>query len=113
MSVQPAETLGKEDIFTLLLDIKQNKVTLGEDLVKTIDHKLDEVKIELCNNIKVLKTDLDVNPKRIDNLEVEQKSQKLYVSDLKRKIENLEDNRVLSLRGEENVYFNRMNMSNP
>ena len=91
VSMEPAENMGKQDLYTLLLDIKQSNVNLGDDLIKTIDHKMDEVKKELCGDIKEVKNNIANNSVRITALEHEQNQQKCYVTDLERKIVDFED----------------------
>ena len=77
--MEPVENIGKQDIYSLLLDIKQTNATLGGELAKTIDHKMDEVKNELCNDLKDMKVNIDKNTGDIVNLEHSQTQQKIFL----------------------------------
>ena len=91
LSMEPAENIGKQDLCSLLLDIKHTNSTLGEDLAKTIDHKMDEVKTELCTDIKSMKTDITAHKNMLVNIEREQETQKIHVTDIENRIVELED----------------------
>ena len=88
----------------LLLDIKQTNATFGGDLAKTSDHKVDEVKNELCPDIRDMKLNISKNASSIVNIECQQTEQKVFVTNLEQKIVDLEDLlTVYSKRVEKNV----------
>ena len=91
LSMEPVDNIGKQDLYSLLLDIKQTNSTLGNDLAKTIDHKMNEVKNELCIDLKDMKLEICKNTSNIANLESVQSQHQNMVTDLELKIVDLED----------------------
>ena len=91
LSMEPAENIGKQDLYTLLLDIKHSNTTLGDDLVKTIDSKMNEVKQELCSDIKNMKSSIDDQKISIVKIEKVQQTQQTQVNDLEQKMSEFED----------------------
>ena len=104
LSMEPNDNIGKQDIYSLLLDIKQTNAFLGDELAKTIDNKMDEVKNELCTDMKDLKLNVDKNTGNIMSLERSHTQQQALAANLEQKIVDLEDElNVYGKRIEKNV----------
>ena len=103
ISLEPV--VDKTDLMTAILSLRgdignvsQNQETLKGEMIKSLDNKIDELKLNLCKDVTETKTRVETNATHIDKLHTSQERLQIKVSDLDNKQDDISKDVMLTKR---------------